>query len=152
MWSFGCLLFELVTGSRLFLVDGPGDDEENNDDHFLQFFDILGKLPKSLLSNWPRSYLYFDSSGNQIKNYIGDLPEDFDPQLIPSHSLEEFFDDERPPDMSAEDSKTCKRILRWILQYDATQRPSTTELLEDPWFTESDLSEKNVTGEFKTTR
>lgn len=147
MWSFGCLLFEFITGSKLFLVEDFGDYDEDNDDHLLQLFDILGKLPESLLSNWSRSSTYFDSSGNQIKNYIGDLAEDFDPQAIPFPPLEEFFDKEKPPDMSMEDSKACKRILRWILQYDATQRPSTRELLEDPWFATSDLSGKNVVGE-----
>lgn len=143
MWSFGCLFFEFITGNRLFSIFATGD-EDDDDDHFLQFFDILGKLPDSILSNWSRSSTYFDSSGKQIKNYIGDLPAGFDSQSIPSKkSLEEFFDNERPTDMSIEDSKTCKRILRWILQYDATRRPSTKELLEDPWFTESDLSEKS---------
>ena len=144
MWSFGCLLFEFITGSSLFVVVYSGDDDADNDDHLLQLFNVIGKLPEYVLSNWSRSSTYFDSSGKEIKNYVGDLPEGFDPQSILSFSLEEFFDHEKPPDMSIEDSEACKRLLRWILQYDATQRPSTRELLEDPWFAESDLSGKNV--------
>ena len=128
------------------MVEHSGYYDDDNDDHLLQLSDIIGKLPEVLLSNWSRSSTYFDSSGKQIKNYIGDLPEDFDPQSCTSPSLEEFFDNEKPPDLSIEDSKACKRLLRWILQYDATQRPSTRELLEDPWFAESDLSGKNVAG------
>lgn len=146
VWSFGCLLFEFITGRTLFVVVHSEDYDEDNDDHLLQFFDILGKLPEFLLSNWSRSSTYFDSSGKQIKNYVGDLPEGFDPQSCTSPSLEEQFDNEKPPVMSIEDSKACKRLLRWILQYDATQRPSTRELLEDPWFAESDPSGKDVWG------
>lgn len=39
IWSFGCLVFELMTGTRLFPVDDLGSQEEVDDDHFLALHD-----------------------------------------------------------------------------------------------------------------
>jgi serine/threonine protein kinase len=42
IWSFGCLIFEFVTGRPLFTVDTVmGNIEEMNDDHLLQMIDVL---------------------------------------------------------------------------------------------------------------
>ena len=42
VWSFGCLLFEFITGGTLFAVEHCGDYDDDNDDHLLQLFDIIG--------------------------------------------------------------------------------------------------------------
>lgn len=54
--------------------------------------------------------------------------------LEPFLPQEEFFEKEKPADMSEEEAADVKRILRWILQYDAAQRPSASDLLKDSWF------------------
>ena len=38
--------------------------------------------------------------------------------------------------MSNEELKHIKHIFRWILQYDKIKRPTASELLNDPWFSE----------------
>lgn len=135
IWSFGCLIFELFTGRHLFLVSNMGNKEETDDDHFLQFNDVLGPLPESLREKYPRARIYFNEKGEKVKNYIGELPEGFDPSTIkPFPSLEKSFDDEKPADMSAEEADTIKGILRWILDYHAAKRPSAAELLKHLWF------------------
>lgn len=109
-----------------------------NDDHLLQLSDILGPIPSFLLSQWPRANLYFNAEGEKIKNYIGNLPDGLDPKTFQpeSISLEELFDREKPDDVKPKEATEIKALLRWILQYDERQRPSTAELLRNTWFSE----------------
>ena len=134
-WSFGCLLFEFVTGRSLFVVDTTGDEDETDDDHVLQLLSTIRPIPRDFLSKWVRSDIYFNLDGENIKNYIGELPEGFDlSELQTQPLLEQLFDQERPAELSDEDSKHIKYLRRWILQYDASKRPTASELLSDPWF------------------
>lgn len=55
IWSFGCLVFELVTGTPLFFI--PGDDVFELDDYVLQLTDRIGPLPDQLFQAWPTSSL-----------------------------------------------------------------------------------------------
>lgn len=140
IWSFGCLVFEFVTGRPLFAVWNTGDENRLNDDHFLQLFNTIGPIPRDILSKWARSDIYFNVDGENIKSYIGKLPEGFDLNKLPKQPLlEELLDQERPAEMSDEDLRQIKRILRWILQYDATKRPSASELLNDSWFSKPSI-------------
>ncbi|KAL1962324.1 hypothetical protein VTN77DRAFT_9815 [Rasamsonia byssochlamydoides] len=140
IWSFGCLMFEIITGTPLFAVGSSGEDdaETADDDLFLQLYDVIGPSPASMLAQWPRSRIYCNVNGERIKNYVGNLPEDdyFDPDemIQPLPPLEEYFDQVKPADCSDEDADVVKALLRRILQYDPTKRPSTSELLQHPWF------------------
>ena len=71
VWSFGCLIYEFLTGIPLFVVAGYDHDEEEDqdDEHFLQFSGILGPLPQHILSRWPRANLYYDSEGRQREKH-----------------------------------------------------------------------------------
>lgn len=46
--SFGCLLYELLTGYSLFHVM----PDEHDDGHILEIIDQLGPLPERLFSKW----------------------------------------------------------------------------------------------------
>jgi dual specificity tyrosine-phosphorylation-regulated kinase 2/3/4 len=61
MWSYGCILVELYTGSPIF----PG---ENELDQFAYFAEYLGLPPKNMLDYSPKYFEYLDSDGN-ILNY-----------------------------------------------------------------------------------
>jgi serine/threonine protein kinase len=138
-------VFEFITGSPLFAVNDSGSEDQTNDDHFLQLFDVLGPIPRDILSKWARADVYFNADGENIKSYIGELPEGFDlNELQPQPPLEEFFDREKPAEMSDEESKQIKHILRWILQYDKPKRPTASELLNDPWFSEPSATISHV--------
>ena len=75
VWSFGCILFELLTGLPLFQIPPLNDsDELINDDHLIQLTDIIGPLPEGLLSRWTRASKYYDANGGRLDAW----PWDFD--------------------------------------------------------------------------
>jgi len=45
LWSFACMIFELITGDFLF-NPRPGTDHKKNDDHLALFMEMLGPIPK----------------------------------------------------------------------------------------------------------
>lgn len=49
-------------------------------------------------------------------------------------SLENEFRDLKPDDMDEEEVEEVVRMMRWILQYDASKRPSAKAVLAHPWF------------------
>ena len=157
IWSFGCLIFEYITGRMLFCVNNfdlgeskkAVDDAASNggaldpnigeidDEHLLGFAYIIGALPQHLRSRWPRSSIYFNDKGEIIRNYIGALPPGVDPSTISATPpLRQFFEKEKPRDMTVEESEVVKDLLSWILQYDPSRRPSLSDLLQHPWFQE----------------
>ena len=144
IWSFGCLIFEFLTGRPLFAIVSYGcTKEEIDDDHFLQLHDILGPLPKYVMEMWPRSGKYFNEKGEQICYDVGESSADTmedsksDPGSIQSLlPLEACFDKHRPEGMSEEEAATVKALLRQVLRYNGGERPAASTLLEHSWFTE----------------
>jgi non-specific serine/threonine protein kinase len=135
IWCFGCLIFELFAGRTLFVVPDMGSRESVDDDHFLQFHDILGLIPHALWSKYPRAHIYYNDKGELIKHYLGELSSGSESDSIePLPPLATAFDEEKPKGLSEEDADNVKRLLTWILDYDPSKRPSAGELLQDPWF------------------
>jgi serine/threonine-protein kinase SRPK3 len=58
LWSFACMIFELITGDFLF-NPRPGTDHKKNDDHLALFMEMLGPMPKK-----------FAKSGNMFDHYF----------------------------------------------------------------------------------
>ena len=56
MWSFGCILAELLTGYPLF----PGEDEG---DQLATMMEVLGEPPQKLLDSCKRQRMFFSSKG-----------------------------------------------------------------------------------------
>ncbi|KAI2716166.1 hypothetical protein CBS147354_6966 [Penicillium roqueforti] len=56
IWSFGCLVFELITGQPLFCILSS---EMEDDDHLLSLTAQLGALPDELYKYWTTLSLYF---------------------------------------------------------------------------------------------
>lgn len=134
IWAFGCLIFEFVAGQPLFLTPGYPDEEEDDDNHLLQLHDILGPLPDHLYSRWMRSSRYFDANGVQFNSYLEEMPQGTDLLDVKGLPLEQFFDSLKPEEMTDDEANDVKSLLRQILQYDASKRPTTKEILQNPWF------------------
>lgn len=134
VWAFGCLLFEFIAGQPLFLASGYGNNEDDDDELLLQLTDILGPLPDEVYSLWPRSSKFFDADKVQFNCYFDEMPEGTDLLELKGQPLEQFFDSLKPAEMSDDEAKTVKSLLKRILQYDATKRPTAEQILQDPWF------------------
>ena len=63
IWSFACMIFELITGDFLF-EPRKGDTYSKNDDHLAQVIELLGKMPKKYALCGRYSKKYFNKNGN----------------------------------------------------------------------------------------
>jgi non-specific serine/threonine protein kinase len=215
VWAFGCLVFELLTGRPLFVrlesLEGDEElDQETNDEHLIQFTEVLGALPEGLSSSWERRRKYYDTDWKRLsivkldesddgetgvddddgeddeKATIGNkrsfsdltdsehqptkktkqagdnkmladlhrLHDDGDSSLPASprsrsfrssfsdmlanpgtfDPLEQQLRNYKPSDMDGAEEQEVLGLLRWILQYDTSKRPSAEEILRYPWF------------------
>jgi serine/threonine protein kinase len=135
IWSFGCLIYQFLTGHVLFQVSGLADipQEENDDDHLLQMIDALCQLPEDLLTSWPRHVRYFDKNLRLIRTDVSSS-ETAEGELYQDPSLKESFREAMTEKMDAEEVAFVLDLLRKVLQYEPDLRPSTSELLRDSWF------------------
>ncbi|KAK8037640.1 CMGC/SRPK protein kinase [Apiospora marii] len=138
IWSFGCLVFELIAGHQLFCVPWMGSDAETDDDHLLKITSHLGPLPEDLYRHWDRASQYFTLERKLYNCELGGVKEGREPLLLEEQSMEEFFD-EAKPDLDEEEAGKVKALVRRILQYDPEKRPSAAELLRDPWFSGEEI-------------
>jgi serine/threonine protein kinase len=139
IWSFGCLVFELLTGRVLFGIYswGPTDQQEIDDDHLLQMTNILGPLPEHLYNLWTSSSKYFRADRTQYNSYLEDLsklPEGTDLLDGKYEPLAEYFESLKPEGMTDGEAERLVALLRRILQYQPEQRPTASDILNDPWF------------------
>ncbi len=170
VWAFGCLVFELLTGRTLFVgLEGlDGDemaDEMTNDEHLIQFSEVLGPLPGEFAARWRRRDRYYDEDGKRLhaidrrrgRGGEGSGTDDDDrveasPYSPASEaalsesssfwvadpgeiaSLEDQLRELKPDGMGEDEVGEVSQLLRWILGYDASKRPSVEAILAYPWF------------------
>ncbi|GJJ15715.1 hypothetical protein Clacol_009993 [Clathrus columnatus] len=136
IWAFGCLMFEFLTGHRLFVVvrgsDSQGDINEMNDNHLLQFNDIIEKLPSTLLNDWPRANKWF----HPVTHHPRKGSRLYREGKSPYDSLEVMFAQHKPDDIDEAESAVICSLIRQMLVYAPEERPSAIELLKHPWFLE----------------
>jgi serine/threonine protein kinase len=135
IWAFGCLIYELLTGQLLFQVTGLSAilQEQNDDDHLLQMVATLGHPPPEIFAEWPRRDRYFDENSRLIRSDVSS-PDVADGESFQGPSLEEASKEPTPKGMTAEEVTQVLSLLRRILKYEPSGRPSTSDLLSDPWF------------------
>lgn len=130
IWSFGCLVYELLTGYALFPVM-PG---EHDDGHILRIIDQLGPLPERLFSQWGRSHKYYRPNGEHFNSAVdGPLTE-----LFNNDSFATSFHKAKACEMDDNEEESVVDMLRQILRYEQEKRPSAKELLSHPWFADND--------------
>ncbi|KAF9885810.1 hypothetical protein FE257_012392, partial [Aspergillus nanangensis] len=134
IWSFGYLIFELITGQPFCI---PGS-KYKDDDHLLSLTTLLGALPDEFFRNWKNSSLYFTPERQLFNCQLNGVSPGEEPLMVEQASMEEFFD-QAEPDLDKEEAHKVKALIRWILQYDPATRPSPAKILSDPWFYELDV-------------
>ncbi|WQF83008.1 Putative protein kinase [Colletotrichum destructivum] len=148
IWSFGCLLFEIVTGTSLVQLPPFGlSDEALKDEHLIQLTDIIQPLPENLIEKWPASDFDEDDLGegddghedtegdvvgfNDNDDFGFDIGERIPPQTL--DSLEKLISDNKAADVDEAEEKKMTSLLRSIFQYNPARRPSAADLLEHAW-------------------
>ncbi|KAL4760995.1 uncharacterized protein BDW70DRAFT_168304 [Aspergillus foveolatus] len=130
MWSFGCLIFEFITGVALFdLSDHPVTDI-TDDMHFIDMYNILGFPKDETLRNqqWPNWRRFFRSNGEPINHFIRRRDRDFDITGRPtSHTLEELLEEAVGERLSPEEMSMTKQLLRGLLEFDLEKRFTTKD-------------------------
>ncbi|CAD8101659.1 unnamed protein product [Paramecium sonneborni] len=66
IWSFACMLFELLTGDFLF-EPRKGANFSKNDDHLAQIQELIGKFPQKFSQRGLKSKRYFNKDGNLLR-------------------------------------------------------------------------------------
>ncbi|OAQ59551.1 serine protein kinase [Pochonia chlamydosporia 170] len=140
VWSFGCLVFELIAGQQLFCI--PGSDDED-DEHLLTLTERLGPPPDRLFDQWKTFSLYFTPDRTLFNVALGGVADGEEPLMLEQESMEDAFD-KAVPEIDEEESRKVKTLIRWILQYEPSRRPSPAEILRDPWFTGIEVDETTV--------
>lgn len=76
MWSFGCIISELITGTPLF----PAINEKE----LLEFFIIrIGMPPPEMIENCRKRKTFFDPSGKLIRSRVSRIPYNSEPGSDP---------------------------------------------------------------------
>lgn len=139
MWSFGCLIFEFLTGIDLFdLTDYPVS-EITDDMHFIDMYNILGFPADAKLrdTHWPSWREFFGPNGERINHYNRKRDRDSDGEgRRTAHTLEGLITQSLRGRFSDEELDTTIDLLRGLLEFDPRKRFTTRDVLAHRWFEE----------------
>jgi len=119
MWSFACMIFELVTGDYLF-DPKPSEEYPRDEDHLALCIELLGRMPKELVDRGRCSKTYFNSSG----------------ELRHIKSLRYWgLDDvcQQKYHMSFLEAKNLASFLLPMLRLNPGDRAPARQMLQHPW-------------------
>ena len=121
IWSFACMIFELVTGDYLF-DPKKGKTYSKNDDHLAQVSELIGECQdKNFLLSCEAAPEFFTKTGKMKR--IKKLKSWGIKQIL----VEKY----RLKDVEAE---FLARMLERCLKWNPKERVSAKDLLDDPWF------------------
>ncbi|KAI9812793.1 MAG: hypothetical protein M1826_002759, partial [Phylliscum demangeonii] len=142
IWSLACLAFGFLAGTPLFAVGGyRGDRQSMNDDHLLTMTAKLGDLPDSLFAKWTRADRYFGPNRKLMNSMLTTSwqnDEKGEAKVLDEPSMETFFHEKKSEEMSDQEERSFINMLRQMLQYDPSKRPSASKLLQHPWLATAD--------------
>ncbi|EZG70718.1 protein kinase domain protein [Gregarina niphandrodes] len=119
IWSFACLMFEMITGDYLFEPKGAAD-YSRDEDHLALVIELLGPLPRSLLAKAPDSQRIFTPEGT-LRRIVDLKFWGLEDVLINRYHL--------PPS----EASYLTDFLLPMLELDPNQRASAYEMLDHPW-------------------
>ncbi|KAL9085277.1 MAG: hypothetical protein Q9159_004786 [Coniocarpon cinnabarinum] len=157
IWSLGCLIFEVFTQSAslsscfryshvdrsssrkaLFMIDPFFEvgSEDFIDDCMINYVDRLGPLPDFIAKRWDNRDYYYDAEWTKIRTNVEpdeDEEEAEGEELLLHESLEEDFMKAKSPEMGNDEAEQIITLLKSLLRYHASERLSTSQILENPW-------------------
>lgn len=146
VWSFGCLVFELITGEAFFSNyddDSSSDDSSDSDDsydydsnisssddslkdeiedfyqQFVLYEEFLGRAPRKLLKR-RKNNPYFNSKG-----VIKENPKIINKSI--SGILRKYYN------MPMGNANAIESFIKFILEYDPDDRPNIDRILSHPF-------------------
>ena len=120
IWSFACLIFELVTGECLFDPIPNNENYSKDDDHLAQIIELLGKMPKRFALSGIKSKHYFTKEGKLHRiNSLHYWP--LQNVLVDKYKIKN------------EEAKALSEFLLPMLSYYPKNRASAQKMLEHPW-------------------
>ncbi|KAI1893121.1 hypothetical protein AGOR_G00140650 [Albula goreensis] len=121
IWSTACMAFELATGDYLF-EPHSGEDYSRDEDHIALIIELLGKVPRKLITAGKYSKDFFTKKGD-LRHIT---------KLKPWGLLEVLVDKyEWPP----EEAQTFSDFLLPMLELVPEKRATACECLRHPWVT-----------------
>lgn len=119
IWSTACMVFELAAGQLLFDT-ANNKDYSRCEDHLAAIMELLGPIPREILSRSELEEIYFDEEGQLIR--FSELNE---------LSLEDtLMKNYRFPPQNATD---LAEFLLPMLELEPTKRATATQCLQHPW-------------------
>lgn len=122
IWSFACLVFELITGDYLFDPQ-PGEDYCKDEDHIALMMELLGPLPAHLCHKRGSKQKMFNERGSLL--HISELN---------FWSLRDVFREKYK--IPVQDSDAMTNFLLPMLYFDPTRRASAKEQLNHSFVNE----------------
>lgn len=120
VWSIGCMLYELLTGTLLFSPEKTIKDNRDRG-HLFEFVSVLGPLPDNQIEMSPRKTMFF-TNNNLLKGH-NDI--NYEPLSIRINKLDS---------LSNEEKIMTTHLLYQMLEYDPIKRSDITTLLNHPAF------------------
>jgi len=91
---------------------------------------MLEPLPDAWLQGkWPRAKNYFSPNRERLGPYADDREKP-----CVDDPLEIRFKDHKPDDIDDLEADVITSLMKSILKYEPSQRPTAEDLLEHPWF------------------
>ncbi|KUJ07409.1 kinase-like protein [Mollisia scopiformis] len=150
IWSFGCLVFELIIGYPLFNIErleGNRFDETTNDEHLIQVTEMLQPLPDALLNKWRRASSYYGPNGERLdiqdEVYNSDGGSNGERLKHPRRSIRRGWSSTEQIPASSQCYDSLEERFRAVKPADIGEREeeeirraSAAELLQQAWFNE----------------
>ncbi|VTZ67146.1 serine/threonine protein kinase, putative [Plasmodium chabaudi chabaudi] len=133
IWSFACMVFELVTGDFLFNPQ-KSDIYDKNEEHLSFIIEVLGNIPKSMIDSGYNSHKYFNKNTYKLKNIKNIKRYGLYKILKYKYGLPE-----------KEINPLCSFLLP-MLSIDPQTRPSAYTMLQHPWLNMVDLEDDEQTN------
>ncbi|KRX39215.1 SRSF protein kinase 1 [Trichinella murrelli] len=119
IWSVACMAFELATGEFLF-EPKTSDNYSRDEDHLAHIIELLGPIPRNVLSRGLYTRSYFTRSG-ALKRIRNLRPWGLKDILITKYEWAE------------EEAESFTSFLLPMLEYDPSKRATATDCLAHPW-------------------